>query len=184
MKLKATIIFAVSVVVFLLITVLFVPKIFKSEKENISSTITSNTNTSTESKQIKTYTLKEMVELSDNVLSGTVIKADVFEEGVLYTITVSWAEVFKGRNYATMGYAYLKGPKTLQLNKTYLFIGDTGDEKYHYYEPFENAPWVFEINEDNPLIHVSNGDIKLLKVDTPLTVELIKSACKEEKSSN
>lgn len=183
MKIKGTIIFAVFVVVFLVIAVIFVPKMFpknNNESELISTSSESLAITSVP--EVK-YTLTEMISESDNVVLGTVIKADVDENGVLYTLNVSWKDVYKGRNYATMGYSYVKGAQTLEMNKTYLFIGDTNEEKYHYKEPFENAPWVFAVDEDKTLTHISNGDEKLVTDLNDINLEKIKSVCKSLPSS-
>jgi len=161
--------------------VVFAPEIFsenKTQSQNVTSIQTSNISSVIE----KTYTLNEMISESDNVLSGTVIKADVYEEGVLYTITVSWKDVYKGRNYATMGYAYVKGLQKLELGKTYLFIGDTNDEKYHYKEPFEDAPWVFEVQEDF-VVHASNGNAEIVTDLGEITLEKVKNICKNQVSS-
>lgn len=181
MKIKGTIIFVVIVLVLLVLAVVFVPKIFP--KTNNESLIPSEVEASgVSSVAPKVYSLEEMIIESDNVISGTVIKADVDENGILYTMTVSWKNVYKGRNYATMGYAYVNGKKTLELNKTYLFIGDTNEEKYHYKEPFAKAPWVFAINDDETLTHISNGDISLVSDLSEITVEKIKTICKNTSS--
>lgn len=182
MKTKGTVIFVVIVLALLVAAIVLVPKMFpKSNDVTSSSTIVQTSVPS--SVMPKTYTLEEMVVESDNVISGTVIKADVDENGVLYTLTVSWKDVLKGRNYATMGYAYVNGEQTLELNKTYLFIGDTNEEKYHYKEPFENAPWVFGVNDDETLTHVSNGDVTLVSDLSELTIEKLKTICKNTSSS-
>lgn len=174
MKTKGTIIFVVIVLVILVSAIVLVPKVFPKNDTAISTSID---NAGISSVAPKIYTLEEMISESDNVVSGTVIKADVEEDGVLYTLTVSWKDVLKGRNYATMGYAYLKGPQTLELNKKYLFIGDTNEEKYHYKEPFENAPWVFAVNDEN-FTHVSNGDMKLVSNLSEISVEKVENICK------
>jgi len=180
LKAKGTIIFVVIVLALLICAIVVVPKMFP--KNNQEQTTSNNTETVT-SVEPKIYTLEEMILESDNVISGTVIKADVDEKGVLYTLTVSGKDVYKGRNYATMGYAYVNGAKTLELNKTYLFIGDTNEEKYHYKEPFENAPWVFAVNEDETLTHISNGDVTLVSNLNEITIENVKTICKNTSSS-
>ena len=182
MKNKVTILVLIILICLLVGAIFIVPKIFpKNNTESSSNVSTESLDVS--SVEVKTYTLSEMITESDNVVSGTVIKADVDENGVLYTLTVSWSDVLKGRNYATMGYAYVKGAQTLELNKTYLFIGDTSDEKYHYIEPFEKAPWVFEINDDETLNHISNGDTDLVTDFSKITLEEIKNICKNQVSS-
>ena len=180
MKIKGTVIFVSIVVVLAVVVLVFVPEIFpKPDNTENSSFQTSYISSAPEKK----YTLSEMVEISDNVIVGTVIKADVDENGVLYTITVSWRDVYKGRNYATMGYAYVKGRQTLEMNKNYLFIGDTADEKYHYKEPFDNAPWVFEVNDDKILSHISNGKAEIVTDLNDISLEKIKSICKNLSSA-
>ena len=169
MKIKSTIVFCVFVLLIVISVMIFVPKFFMDY--SVSSTIQSSDN-------IKRYSVEEIVNESDNVLIGTIIKADVDGDGVLYTMTVSFKDVFKGRNYATMGYAYVKGPQNLNISKTYLFLGDTGTEKYHYYEPFEKAPWIFEIGADDLLKHCSNGDISLLLDFQDLSLSSVKDICK------
>lgn len=183
LKNKGTIIFVIFVVVFLIMAVVFVPKIFpKNNNESELVSISSEALPTSSIAEVK-YTLTEMISESDNVILGTVIKADVDENGTLYTLTVSWKDVYKGRNYATMGYSYVKGAQTLEMNKTYLFIGDTNEEKYHYKEPFENAPWVFSVNEDKILTHISNGDEQLVTDLSDISLEKIKSICKNLPSS-
>lgn len=180
MKNKGTIIFTLITLVLLILAIVLVPKMFPKNNEEL--TTSNNTEIST-SAQPEIYTLEEMILESDNVILGTVIKADVDEKGVLYTLTVSWKDVYKGRNYATMGYAYVNGAKTLELNKNYLFIGDTNEEKYHYKEPFENAPWIFAVNEDETLTHISNGDVSLVSNLNEISIETVKTICKNASSS-
>jgi len=189
LKTKATIIFVIFVLIVLVGTIFFIPKIFpknQNESKNSTSVQTSKITEVTSVLQ-KTYTVSEIISESDNVIVGTVIKADVDEDGVLYTITVSWKDVYKGRNYATMGYAYVKGAKSLEMNKDYLFIcdniGDTKEEKYHYKEPFENAPWVFAVNADKTLTHVSNGSTEFVTDIGGITLDKIDSICKSLNSS-
>ena len=165
--------------------VVLVPKIFpknNGESSSITSVSTIVTSNETSVPPVKTYTLSEMIGESDNVLLGTVIKANVDENGVLYTLNVTWSEVYKGRNYSTMGYAYVNGDVTLEMAKTYLFIGDTNEEKYHYKEPFEKAPWVFLL-EDDKLTHTSNGDVNLVTDLDTISLEEIKIICKNQSSS-
>ena len=182
MKTKGTVIFVIIVLLLLVGAVVLVPKIFpKNNNETLD--YSSEQSSEISSFKPKIYSLEEMIINSDNVISGTVIKADVDENGVLYTLTVSWQDVLKGRNYATMGYAYVKGAQTLELNKTYLFIGDTNEEKYHYKEPFENAPWVFAVNDDKTLTHISNGDVLLVSNLSDISLENVKSICKNAVSS-
>ncbi len=182
MKIKGTVIFAIIVLILLLGAIVLVPKIFP---KNSNETLDYSSEQSSEisSFKPKIYSLEEMIIDSDNVISGTVIKADVDKNGVLYTLTVSWQDVLKGRNYATMGYAYVNGAQTLQLNKTYLFIGDTNEEKYHYKEPFENAPWVFAVNDDETLTHISNGDVSLVTNLGDISLETVNDICKNSVSS-
>ncbi len=182
MKNKVTILILVIIIILLVCAVIFVPKLFPKNngEENIESNFQSSEISSLAPKR---YTLSEMITESDNAVLGTVIKADVDENGVLYTCTVSWSDVYKGRNYATMGYAYVSGAKTLEFNKTYLFIGDTSETKYHYVEPFENAPWVFEVGENETLKHVSNGDVNLITDLSEITLEKVKNICKNQTSS-
>lgn len=160
--------------------IVFVPKLFP-KSDNLNSTSLQTIATSSAAPKI--YTLEEMITESDNVISGTVIKADVDKNGVLYTLTVSWKDVLKGRNYATMGYAYVNGAQTLELNKSYLFIGDNNEEKYHYKEPFENAPWVFMVDDTGNLTHISNGKVDLVSDLNEITLEKVKSICKNAVSS-
>lgn len=181
MKMKSTVIFLVCVVVLAIFAFLFVPKLFDHET---NETVTSSDTASVSSEVPKIYTLAEMIAESDNVVTGKVIKSDVDENGVMYTMTLTWRDVYKGRNYTSMGYAYVKGKQTLEINSTYLFIGDTGDAKYHYYEPFENAPWVFKVNDDGTLIHVSNGDISLLQNIDEMNLTNVKELCEKEKTSS
>ena len=182
MKTKGTVIFVVIVLALLVTAIVFVPKMFP-KNNNVPSSSSDIQTSEPSSVAPKPYTLEEMVVDSDNVVSGTVIKADVDEEGVLYTLTVSWKNVYKGRNYATMGYAYVVGEQTLELNKTYLFIGDTNEEKYHYKEPFDKAPWVFAVNDDETLTHVSNGEATLVTDLSEITIEKLKTICKNTSSS-
>ena len=182
MKTKGTIIFVVIVLVVVLCAIVFVPKIFpKNNGEEVTSLSTQTSDVSSVAPRI--YSLEEMVAESDNFVSVTVIKADVEKNGVLYTLTVSWSDVLKCRNYATMGYAFVSGNQTLELNKTYFFIGDTNEEKYHYKEPFEKAPWVFAVNDDKTLTHVSNGDVSLVSNLSDITIEKVKNICKNMSSS-
>lgn len=177
MKLKGTIIFLFIVILIVLSALVLVPKFFPINNTSSTESILDS------SDNIHIYTFEEMIQESDNAIVGTVIKADIDEEGILYTITVSWKDVYKGRNYSTMGYAYVKGAQTLEINKTYLFIGDTVGEKYHYTEPFENAPWVFAVNDDKTLTHISNGDANLVSDLNNLDLTHIKTICDSKVSS-
>lgn len=180
MKNKGTVIFVIVVLLLLIVAVVFVPRIFP-KNNNLNSSKIQTFETSSEVHQI--YTFEEMILQSDNVVLGTVIKADIDENGVLYTLTVSWKDVLKGRNYATMGYAYVNGAQTLELNNRYLFIGDTAEEKYHYKEPFEKAPWIFVVNDDETLTHISNGCVSLVSDLNKIKLENIKTICKNAVSS-
>lgn len=184
MKNKLAILFLILAILLMVGAVVLVPKIFpkKSLNESNSTSITSVQTSEISSVPDKTYTLTEMINESDNVVLGNVIKADVDENGVLYTITVNWSDVYKGRNYATMGYAYVKGPQMLEFHHTYLFIGDTNEEKYHYKEPFENAPWVFSV-EGETLTNISNGDVNLIIDSDKITLEEVRNICKNQISS-
>ena len=178
MKTKGTVIFVIIVLLILVGAIVFVPKLFPKSDNSTSPQMIE-----TSSVALKIYTLEEMITESDNVISGTVIKADVDESGVLYTLTVSWKDVLKGRNYATMGYAYINGAQMLELNKSYLFIGDTNEEKYHYKEPFENAPWVFAVDDNGFLTHISNGNVDLVSDLKEITLEKVKTICENAVSS-
>lgn len=184
MKNKVTIVILILLIFLMIGAVVLVPKIFpkNSSVEPNSTSVIVSEESEVSSILEKTYTLDEVIAESDNVLLGTVIKADVDENGVLYTLTVKWSDVYKGRNYTTMGYAYVEGLQTLELNQTYLFIGDTNEEKYHYKEPFENAPWVFYIDEET-LTNISNGDVNLIVDAEKINLETVKSICKNQTSS-
>lgn len=179
MKNKSTVVIVVLALLLVTFAVILVPEVFPKNSGNLSQSSEPTIITSSP----KIYTLEEMINDSDNVISGTVIKADVDEKGVLYTLTVRWKDVLKGRNYATMGYAYVEGTQTLTLNETYLFIGDTNEEKYHYKEPFENAPWVFRVNEDKTLSHISNGKANLVSDLGNISLETVKTLCTKSISS-
>lgn len=163
MKLKTTVIFAVCVLVLAFFAFLVLPKAFPIERETGESSVPAS------SEVPPTYTPQEMISRCDTVITGKVIKADVDADGTLYTFQV--VKVYLGRNYTSMGYAYLRGEQKLKTDTLYLFAGVTGTEKYHYYEPFENAPWVFAVGEDQEtLTHVSNGDPALVPGCETLTV--------------
>lgn len=169
MKSKAfifTTIFVVFVLLLLVAVSFVLPKSTKDVADNTSSFI------STSSAQ-DSVTVADLVNASDTVISGTVIKADVDATGVLYTFQV--LKVYKGRNYSSMGYAYVSGGQSLQFSKSYLFFGVTGEEKYHYYEPFDYAPWVFEITE-NGLISASNSSTHLEDLES-VTLEKVQEMC-------
>lgn len=133
-----TIIFVILVVALVLMVIFILPP--KKENSISSSSIKSSSSLTTD------ISVNELISLCDTVVSAKVIKADISADGVLYTLQIK--TVFKGRNYTSMGYAYLKGKQTLVLAEDYLFFGATGEEKYHYFEPFENAPWVYKIRDD------------------------------------
>lgn len=151
---------------------LFLPKAANSAEE--SSSLNSSV-LPVSSEFVATKTLEEVVTAADTVITGSIIKADVKASGVLYTMNV--VKVYKGRNYTSMGYAYVNGKQTLQIGSTYLFVGKTGSEKYHYYEPFENAPWVFSVQEDGTLTPASNGNSALISDVYGATLPLISSYC-------
>lgn len=158
MNKKTTLIFAIIVLIFAAAVLIFVQVLFP--KPDNKTLVQSSSSQVSLTSSTQRYSLDHMIEMCDTVISGSVIKADVDGDGVLYTFEVT--KVYKGRNYTSMGYAYLYGKQTLKIGGSYLFLGVTGTEKYHYYEPFANAPWVFEISEDNALRHCSNGDTSLV----------------------
>lgn len=167
MKLKTTVIFAVCVLVLALCAFLVLPKVFPIEQE------TGESSAPAASEVLPTFTPQEMINQCDTVITGKVIKADIDADGTLYTFQV--AKVYLGRNYTSMGYAYLRGEQKLKTDTLYLFAGVTGTEKYHYYEPFENAPWVFAVGEDQErLTPASNGDTAIVPGCETLTVAKIR----------
>ena len=143
----------------------------KNKSENAAPVSSAPSSTSS----VRHYTLEETVQLADTVITGSIIKADVDSTGVLYTMNVQ--KVYKGRNYTSMGYAYVLGKQTLNIGKSYLFIGNTGSEKYHYYAPFENAPWVFEVLDGNTLSAAPVGDSALISNGDAATLDQIISLC-------
>lgn len=170
MKSKAfifTVIFAVIVLLIVLTTIFLLPGLSKNRLSNDSSY-------DFNSSAVVKVTVNDLISASDTVISGTVIKADVDADGVLYTMQVT--KVYKGRNYSSMGYVYLNGAQTLKIAKTYLFFGITGEEKYHYYEPFENAPWVYEITE-NGLKKATDSDTVLEQLQW-VSLDKIYEICK------
>lgn len=124
---------------------------------------------------VQHYTLEQLVTTADSVITGTVIKADVENGGVLYTMNVE--KVYKGRNYTSMGYAYLAGKQSLTIGQSYLFVGKTGTEKYHYYEPIAGVPWVFFVQEGGGLSASCNGNVTLLDDLAAATLQQVISLC-------
>lgn len=105
---------------------------------------------------VQQYSLEQLVTAADTVITGSIIKADVENGGVLYTMNVQ--KVYKGRNYTSMGYAYLTGKQSLKIGQSYLFVGKTGTEKYHYFEPIAGVPWAFSVLENGALAAAGNGE--------------------------
>ena len=180
MKTKITIIFAVAVTILAVLAFVLVPYVFPKNEAPAPSSATSTVAPISSAPTI--YTPAEALALCDAVVTGTVIKADVAAEGVEYTLQIG--RVYKGRNYTSMGYAFISGPQTLELAKTYLFAGITGNEKYHYYAPFTSAPWVYLVEEQVLTAHASNGKESLISGMSGLTLEEIKTICDGQKNSS
>lgn len=147
-KLIFTCVFAVVVIAVALCTVFLLPK---HSNQNSSSDVSSAV-----SSGFSSVTFEKLTNTADTVITGTIIKADSYDNGILYTFNVN--KVYKGRNYTSMGYAYEPGKQNLTLGQQYLFIGVTGTEKYHYNACYSDVPWMFEVAEDGTLTNVSNTD--------------------------
>lgn len=165
--------------------VFLIPKLFPKEAEiiTVTSYASSKLDISTSSVKLKTYTLKEYVDLCHSVISGRVIKADVTDDGVLYKINI--IKVYKGRNYTSLGTVFISGSPCMEIGSDYLIFANVGDgryEKYEYSEPIQNAPWIFIIGEDNALSHSSNGNAQIISDINNMNLENIKNYCTEKKS--
>lgn len=176
MKLKTTVIFTAAVLALAILAFVLVPRLFPKNEEQPVSSVASVSSAPT------VYTPDEALAFCDSVVTGTVIKADVAADGVQYTLQIG--RVYKGRNYTSMGYAFVKGAQSLELAKTYLFAGVTGTEKYHYYEPFVYAPWIYLVEEQKLTAHASNGNAELVPSMSGLTLEEVKSICDRQKTSS
>lgn len=166
-----TLLFALLVICLVLVTIFVLPK--NNKEESVGSSLVS-----TSSDAILKIPVSELISVCDTVVTGNVIKADVLEDGVLYTLQIE--TVFKGRNYTSMGYAFVNGKQKLNIFDKYLFFGATHEEKYHYFEPFENAPWVYKIS-DNTVIELAQ-DIDNIKIKDLIgvTLEEIKDICNQK----
>ncbi len=179
-----TVVFVVLVLALLVFIIFFLPASGGEDEslQNGSSAGSEGTETtqnpsavSVEESGVTEYTAASFIENCDTVISGTVIKATQSKEGTEYTFSVS--KVYKGRNYSSMGYAYVKGEMTLKLAETYLFLGNVGEEKYHYFEPFDGAPWVFTLDENKLLLNISNGDPNYCPQLEGMDLERLKELC-------
>ena len=121
------------------------------------------------------YSLEQLVTAADTVITGSIIKADVENGGVLYTMNVQ--KVYKGRNYTSMGYAYLTGKQSLKIGQSYLFVGKTGTEEYHYFEPIAGVPWAFSVLENGALAAAGNGEQGLITDLGSATLQQVISYC-------
>ncbi len=186
MKNIILIIVGLLLLVVILVLAFIAPKLFPKEQEIVyvtsKVTISSSdvSSPSTSSVPIAQYTLTELVSKCHSAITGQVIKIDETTDGhVTYTINI--IKVYKGRNYTSLGTVFVKGDTCLELDSNYLFLANVGEgryEKYQYSEPFENAPWIFKIQEDNDVLtHSSNGDIYLLDESDSITLEKIKKIC-------
>ncbi len=177
MKNIVTFIFAGIVLIVCILAFILVPNLFPQNENEAEVPSSSKPPVSS---ALTVYTVNDALELCDSVVTGTVIKADVVADGVQYTLQIG--RVYKGRNYTSMGYAFLKGKQTLELAKTYLFMGITGNEKYHYFAPFSDAPWVYLVEDGKVASHSSNGKENLVTDIIGLKLDEIKEICDRQKT--
>ncbi len=169
-----TALFAVIAVALALVIFLGLPKALLPQQESSS---TPKPKPAFSSKPMAVYTLKQHLALCDSVVSGKVIKADITETGTQYTLKI--LRVLKGRNYTSLGYAFVVGKPTLQSGETYLFTGITGAEKYHYYEPYDKAPWVFCVREEKMCLPPLCGEGYMVEDLSEIPLKKVEDFCRE-----
>lgn len=102
-----------------------------------------------------------LIESSNSILTATVIKSSTSGDNTVYTLQVD--EMLKGNNITGLGYLHIKNNVVLNIGDS-IIVFSNNDQKYHYSEPFTDAPFVLHLSEGGKLTQI-NGIGKTIITD-------------------
>ena len=102
-----------------------------------------------------------LIESSNSILTASVIKSSTNAENTVYTLQVE--EMLMGNNITGLGYLQVKSNVNLNIGEK-IIVFSNNDQKYHYKEPFENAPFVLKMDNGGKLSQI-NGVGKTIITD-------------------